>query len=445
MTAGGVFSAGCGRAVDRASTMPRRRVDLGRPVVGADRRGADHPAVDVVEQRLAHLVAAQVEHVVRRRPRSPGRRAPSTAAGPCARRRPWSSARCRSCGSRRTGRPCGPGRACRGRSRAASPLEQLRVLAGDAVALGDELVHGTVDVGAVLQPLDVALDERERRLGHVAPVLVVGVEAVAGREVEPGVLGVGPRRRPLRTGGVGGDRGEEGRGIRRVGEVGDQAVAHGDLGQLLQLVVGTEQLHVDALHHRGDRLVGDAREDLLAEHEEVEVGDVAEVQELEVVLPRAVGEGDQPVVVGEQLGRGAGALAAQHVVERDRVGQRGELERLELVDRRLELGVPVRQQALPVLEVVAGALHELRERAPRCRRGSTATGDMKTYPLWMRYSMPFAVGMSSWRELYWPRQPTANSNPIVSNGFVTVGQCWLSQNQNFASSTSRRFSWKTRL
>ena len=59
--------------------------------------------------------------------------------------------------------------------------------------------------------------------------------------------------------------------------------------------------------------------------------------------------------------------------------------------------------------------------------------------------MPLAVGISSWRELYCPRQPTANSKPIVSKGFVTVGQCWLSQNQNFASSVARRLSWKTRL
>ena len=54
--------------------------------------------------------------------------------------------------------------------------------------------------------------------------------------------------------------------------------------------------------------------------------------------------------------------------------------------------------------------------------------------------MPLAGGISNWRELYCPRQATANSNPIVSNGFVTVGQCWLSQNQNLASSTARRLS-----
>jgi hypothetical protein len=79
-----------------------------------------------------------------------------------------------------------------------------------------------------------------------------------------------------------------------------------------------------------------------------------------VVLPGAIGQGDQAVVVGQQLGGRAGALALEHALEGDRVGQRLELDRLQLGDRRLELRVPVGQQALPVLEVVSGALHELR-------------------------------------------------------------------------------------
>src|SRR3954463_14231171 len=58
--------------------------------------------------------------------------------------------------------------------------------------------------------------------------------------------------------------------------------------------------------------------------------------------------------------------------------------------------------------------------------------------------MPFAGGMSRCRVLYWPRHFTANSPPIVSNGLNTVGQCWLSQDQNFSSSGPLRF-WKTRL
>ena len=59
--------------------------------------------------------------------------------------------------------------------------------------------------------------------------------------------------------------------------------------------------------------------------------------------------------------------------------------------------------------------------------------------------MPLAGGISRCRVLYWPRHLTANSPPMVSNGLNTVGQCWLSQNQNFASSCSLSLSWKTRL
>ena len=71
--------------------------------------------------------------------------------------------------------------------------------------------------------------------------------------------------------------------------------------ELLQFLVRTEQVDVDAGDHLRDGLVGDRREDLLAEAEEVEVGGVAEVEELEVVLPQGAGAGQQGEVVGLDL------------------------------------------------------------------------------------------------------------------------------------------------
>src|SRR6266540_3187692 len=66
-------------------------------------------------------------------------------------------------------------------------------------------------------------------------------------------------------------------------------------GELLQLLVRLEQVHLDAGDHLGDRQVRDVGEGLLAEAEEVEVGGVAEVEELEVVLPELERQVHQPV------------------------------------------------------------------------------------------------------------------------------------------------------
>ena len=132
----------------------------------------------------------------------------------------------------------------------------------------------------------------------------------------------------------------------------------GELGQLLELVVRAEQFHVHALHHGGDGLVRDVGEDLLAEVEEVQVGDVAEVQELEVVLPVLVGELDQPVVAFQQLLGAVLALAGEDVLHGDDVRELGEGDGFHLVDGALDLDVPLLEQLVPVLEVVADALLE---------------------------------------------------------------------------------------
>ena len=70
----------------------------------------------------------------------------------------------------------------------------------------------------------------------------------------------------------------------------------GEMRELLQLVIGTEQFGIDALHHLGDGLIGNGRELALHEAEEIKIGGVTEVQELEMVLPDLVGEVDRLVV-----------------------------------------------------------------------------------------------------------------------------------------------------
>ena len=92
--------------------------------------------------------------------------------------------------------------------------------------------------------------------------LSVGVEAVARGEVEPGVLRRLPGREPFGAVRRLADRGERfvDRSARQ--RVGDAELDR-ELGELLQLVVGPEQIDVDALHHLGDRLVGNGRKLLL--------------------------------------------------------------------------------------------------------------------------------------------------------------------------------------
>src|SRR5690606_4258248 len=110
----------------------------------------------------------------------------------------------------------------------------------------------------------------------------------------------------------------------------------------------------------GDGLVGNSGEDLLTEVEEVDIGQVPEIEELEVVLPVAVEQRDETVVVLHQLLRTVHRLTGDDVVERHRVRQRGEPELFHLVDRGADLDVPALEQAVPVLEVMTGATFEFR-------------------------------------------------------------------------------------
>ena len=83
-------------------------------------------------------------------------------------------------------------------------------------------------------------------------------------------------------------------------EVGDTLV-EGDLGQTFKFVIRPEEVNFDAGHHFGDRLVGNIGESFFAEAKEVEIGGIAQVEELKVILPPFVSHLQQPVVGDLQI------------------------------------------------------------------------------------------------------------------------------------------------
>ena len=121
-------------------------------------------------------------------------------------------------------------------------------------------------------------------------------------------------------------------------------------GQDLQLLVRSEQVDLDAGHHLGDPEVGDRGEGLLAEAEEVEVGGVAEVEELEVVLPDLEDEVLEPVTPSAGGDR-AHADAVGDDAQVLHLGQ-GREHGVDRADRRLDLAEPVLVERVPVGEVV---------------------------------------------------------------------------------------------
>ena len=131
-------------------------------------------------------------------------------------------------------------------------------------------------------------------------------------------------------------------------------------GQFPELGVRPEQLHVHARDHRRDALVRDIREPLLTEIEEIQVGRVAEVQELEVVLEGTVTQGEEPVVTAEHGVGGVKAGPRFDVLVWLDLRQFSEADRFQFTDRAEDLALPVFQQPVPVREVVPRTFLELR-------------------------------------------------------------------------------------
>ena len=227
-----------------------------------------------------------------------------------------------------------------------SPVEHVGVFGGDPVALFGDLGGRPIDGCALLKPRDVVADKAERNVEVLDPVFVGGIEAVAGREVEPGILRFLPGREPFRAVRMLGDgrqRLVDRSGLQRV----DDAELDGELGEFLQLIVGLEQVDLDALHHLGDGLIGNGRELLLHEAEEIEIGGIAEVQELEVILPRLVEELDRSVVGLHQRVGIVETDAAGDPFERHDLRQLLEIERFQVGDVGAHLLVPVGEQTNP--------------------------------------------------------------------------------------------------
>ncbi len=234
---------------------------------------------------------------------------------------------------------------------------QLRIFLRDAIALGGDRRGRTLDLFAALGARRVVAQIAERDLGMLAPIFVRGIEAVARSEVEPRILRLLPRLQPCRAVAAdrdGGERLVEGTLGQRVVD----AEVDGQPREFLQFVVGAEQIGIDALYHARDRLIRHIGELLLHEGEEVEIGGVTEVQELEMILPRAIVELDRAVVVLQKLRRIVEAAPLDDPFARNYVGQRRERERLHLLRRGADLFVPVFEQRRPVLEIVTSAVEE---------------------------------------------------------------------------------------
>ena len=110
------------------------------------------------------------------------------------------------------------------------------------------------------------------------------VEAVPVGEVEPRVLRLVEVGQPARSASLPARAAAESLLVVALLDGLRHAELEREPGEALELLVRTQDEEVDARDHLRDRLVRDVRERLPAELVEDEVGAVAEVQELEVVL-----------------------------------------------------------------------------------------------------------------------------------------------------------------
>ena len=186
---------------------------------------------------------------------------------------------------------------------------QSAVFLADPVALRDDRFERTCDVLARLETLDIRADRRDRDARVVDPRAMVVREAVSEREREPLCLGLIEVGKPLLAAPFQCEVGPQFLLVPGRLDAGRHSELERPAGEPAQLLVRAQDEDVDPRNHRRDRLVGDAGEGPPAQLVEEEVGPIAQVVELEVVLHDAV-EPIQHAVVGadERVG---GADAAE--------------------------------------------------------------------------------------------------------------------------------------
>ena len=276
-----------------AAARSQRRHDLPRRAISAGqwtgpRLGADRPAVAVVKDRRRDLVAAQHRRCPRRRPEARVREHLAELAhlAPEHRQRPVLDVEVvvLDVGEHRRDSPSFSSNAALRRRRRAAARGTREVI---AVALGgDRRLSAARCPYPACSSRDVVAHEpsgMSRWSSHTLSVEYMPLPeeklnhgSFAASQAREPLLPAGRRRRPRAPG-------------RRCRSPARRRCRARRRAASSELVVGPEQVDLDALHHLRDAEVGDPRERLLAEPEEVQVGDVAEVEELEVVLARPVG------------------------------------------------------------------------------------------------------------------------------------------------------------
>ena len=257
MTSGGTPSAGGADQVRNAFMIVVPARDLPTPVLRAAGGHAHRPAVEVVEDRVRDLRAAEQEDVVGVRPEPlVGEELAELAhLAPDLRHAPVLDVEVVVLDVRED-HPGQPELALE-RGLGLRVVDQLGVLRDDPVPLGLDRLDRPGQRLTAAELGDVGLDEVHRDVGVLGPDLVGVVEARARREVEPRVVRLLPLLQPLLAVVVGAH------GRDRVGGAAADPVTHaevdGELRELLELLVGTEQVDVDAGHHLGDGLVRDRR------------------------------------------------------------------------------------------------------------------------------------------------------------------------------------------
>lgn len=230
-------------------------------------------------------------------------------------------------------------------------------LVRQAIAIDGHLLSGRLDAVPRPQLPDVAADEPEGVLEVIGPHGIVVVEAGAGGEVEPRLLRAGEVGQPLLTSGLPDERGQH-RRERAVAEHLVDAQFHRCTSQTAQLTVGPEQVDVDAGDRARDLQVAELRQQLPAELEVVEVRGVAEVEELEVVLPQLDAQIEHVVIAATEVVGPPHTAPRQHLLRRHHLREIGEGDRVEPAEQVADAHHPGGVELVPVLVVEPSALGE---------------------------------------------------------------------------------------